>query len=51
MNEGATLAELWQNFELFRDAIFCALFSGVLLGFLGVYVVLRRMVFASAAIS
>jgi zinc transport system permease protein len=45
------IADLVANFPLFRDAILCALFAGLVLGFLGVYVVLRRMVFASAAIS
>jgi zinc transport system permease protein len=45
------LGDLLANLPLFRDAILCALFAGLVLGFLGVYVVLRRMVFASAAIS
>jgi zinc transport system permease protein len=51
MDQAPTLNDLWASFPLFRDAILCALFAGTLLGFLGVYVVLRRMVFASAAIS
>ncbi len=52
MNESSpTLGQLIENLPLFRDAILCGLFAGLLLGFLGVYVVLRRMVFASAAIS
>jgi zinc transport system permease protein len=51
MDQGASLHDLWASFPLFRDAMLCGLFSGLLLGFLGVYVVLRRMVFASAAIS
>lgn len=52
MNEpGPGLAELFENFPLFRDAILSAVLAGGMLGFLGVYVVLRRMVFASAAIS
>jgi zinc transport system permease protein len=37
------------SFELFRDPILCALIAGGVLGFLSVYVVLRRMVFVSAA--
>lgn len=51
MESNPTLSDLWASLPLFRDAILCALFAGTLLGFLGVYVVLRRMVFASAAIS
>jgi zinc transport system permease protein len=45
----------WQGFldawDLFRDAMLCAAFAGAVLGFLGVYVVLRRMVFVSAALT
>jgi zinc transport system permease protein len=37
------------SFDLFRDPILCALIAGGVLGFLSVYVVLRRMVFVSAA--
>lgn len=39
----------WGAFELFRDPMLCALIAGCVLGFLSVYVVLRRMVFVSAA--
>jgi len=52
-----TLAEptQWQQFvagfELFRDPLLCALLAGGVLGFLSVYVVLRRMVFVSAAVA
>lgn len=45
----------WQEFlagyELFRDPLLCALIAGSVLGFLSVYVVLRRMVFVSAAVA
>ncbi len=45
----------WQAFadgwELFRDPILCGLAAGAVLGFLGVYIVLRRMVFVSAAVT
>ena len=45
----------WQEFiagfELFRDPLLCALIAGGVLGFLSVYVVLRRMVFVSAAVA
>ncbi len=51
MSDAPALSDLLANLPLFRDALLCALLAGALLGFLGVYVVLRRMVFASAAIS
>ncbi len=52
-----TLAEpsKWEqfqaSFDLFRDPVLCALIAGGVLGFLSVYVVLRRMVFVSAAVT
>ncbi|HZI16520.1 MAG TPA: metal ABC transporter permease [Myxococcus sp.] len=44
-------AEFLAGFELFRDPLLCALIAGGVLGFLSVYVVLRRMVFVSAAVA
>jgi manganese/iron transport system permease protein len=45
----------WADFvgawDLFRDAMLCGAIAGTVLGFLGVYVVLRRMVFVSAAVT
>lgn len=45
----------WSDFvaawELFRDPTMCAIVAGAMLGFLSAYVVLRRMVFVSAAVS
>jgi zinc transport system permease protein len=45
----------WRAFlgawELFRDPLLCALVAGAVLGFLGVFVVLRRMVFVSAGVT
>lgn len=38
-------------FELFRDPLLCALIAGGVLGFLGVYVVLKRMIFVSATVT
>jgi zinc transport system permease protein len=38
-------------FELFRDPLLCAMAAGGVLGFLGVFVVLRRMVFVSAGVT
>src|SRR5436190_5537987 len=48
---GPTFQDFWDNIALFRDAIVVGGLAGVLLGFLGVHVVLRRMVFASSAIA
>jgi zinc transport system permease protein len=50
MND-ATWHELWVNIAIFKDAIWAAGLAGALLGFIGVHVVLRRMVFASSAIA
>ncbi len=45
----------WTDFvgalDLFRDAILCGAIAGAALGFLGVFIVLRRMVFVTAAIT
>lgn len=48
-----TWAELVQGWELgiYRDAIVCGLVAGLALGYLGVFVVLRKMVFITAAVS
>jgi zinc transport system permease protein len=52
---GAEEAPSWAGFlaawELFRDPVLCAVIAGTVLGFLGVYVVLRRMVFVSVAVT
>ncbi|QRK07717.1 metal ABC transporter permease [Archangium violaceum] len=49
--ETTSWAQFWDAYELFRDPMLCALIAGSVLGFLGVYVVLRRMVFVSAAVT
>jgi zinc transport system permease protein len=49
--DAPTWAEFWSNFAIFRDAIVTGGLAGLLLGFIGVHVVLRRMVFASSAIA
>jgi zinc transport system permease protein len=51
MSESATWYDLWSNLPIFRDAILAGGLAGALLGFIGVHVVLRRMVFASSAIA
>jgi zinc transport system permease protein len=48
---GPSWQELWSNLAIFKDAIWAGGLSGLLLGFIGVHVVLRRMVFASSAIA
>ncbi|MGM0557115.1 MAG: metal ABC transporter permease [Myxococcota bacterium] len=42
---------LFDNWELYQDPILAASISGLVLGLLGVYVVSRRIVFVSAALS
>lgn len=46
-----TLSEFFEAWELFGDAVLAGTIAGMMLGFLGVYVVLRRMVFLTAAMS
>ncbi|MCA9595238.1 MAG: metal ABC transporter permease [Myxococcales bacterium] len=47
----------WAEFEngwhigLYRDPVLCGVFAGVVLGVLGVFVVLRRAIFVTAAVS
>lgn len=45
------LSQFIAGWELFRDPVLTGVIAGALLGALGVYVVLRRMVFMSAALS
>jgi zinc transport system permease protein len=45
------LAEFWAASPIWRDPLLASLLAGALLGFLGVYVVLRRVVFVSAALT
>lgn len=46
-----TLRDFLAAWELFRDPVLAGVIAGATLGYLGVYVVLRRMVFVSAALS
>lgn len=43
--------DLLAGWELFRDPILCGAGAGAALGLLGIFIVLRRMVFISAALS
>jgi zinc transport system permease protein len=47
----STMSDLFANLSIFKDAIWVGGLAGALLGFIGVHVVLRRMVFASSAIA
>src|SRR5262249_43474116 len=46
-----TLHDFFAAWELFRDPVWAGVVAGATLGYLGVYIVLRRMVFVSAALS
>ncbi len=48
MGEQMSFSEFVDAWELFRDPVLTAVAAGAVLGFLSVYVVLRRMVFFSA---
>ncbi|MCG8424181.1 MAG: metal ABC transporter permease [Proteobacteria bacterium] len=49
--QGGTWEEFIAGWELFRDPVYCATIAGFVLGFLSVYIVLKRMVFVSAAVT
>lgn len=51
MDSQATWSELIAGWELFRDPIVSAGVAGAVLGFLSVYIVLRRMIFVSAVVT
>jgi len=44
-------AEFWAARDIWRDPLLASVLAGALLGFLGIYVVLRRTVFVSAALT
>ena len=45
------LSGFWEARDIWRDPLLASVIAGALLGFLGVYVVLRRTVFVSAALT
>ena len=51
MTEPLTLTTFFDLWPLFREAALTGAIAGALLGMLGVYIVLRRLVFLSAAVS
>jgi len=50
-DDAPTWDEFVDGWELFRDPIYAGGIAGLVLGFLSVFVVLRRMVFVSAAVT
>lgn len=51
IDETLTLEQFFEGWELFRGPVLAGSAAGAILGLLGVYIVLRRMVFLSAALS
>jgi zinc transport system permease protein len=51
MDEALTIGQFFEAWELFRAPVLAGTAAGALLGWLGVYIVMRRMVFLSAALS
>jgi zinc transport system permease protein len=49
--EAAGWSDFVAGLDLFFDPMLCSAVAGLVLGYLGVYIVLRRMVFVSAAIT
>jgi zinc transport system permease protein len=49
--EHPTWQDFAANWELYRDPVVCGVVAGAVLGMLGVFVVLRRAVFVTAAVS
>lgn len=47
---GPTLSDFWDSWEIYEHGVLAGVIVGATLGLLGVYVVLRRFVFLSAAI-
>ena len=44
-------ADFWAGRDLWRDPMIAGVLAGAVLGYIGVFVVLKRMVFVSAALS
>lgn len=51
LNAMPRFRDFMESWELFRDPVITGMMAGALLGYLGLYIVLRRMVFVAAAIS
>lgn len=51
LTDTLSFSDFFAAWDLFQDPILAGTIAGTLLGFLGVYIILRRMVFLSAALS
>ncbi len=51
MDSPPSLADFLAAWPLFREAVLCASVAGLVLGYLGVHVVMRRMVFVAATLA
>ena len=51
MEESISFESFFQSWELFAQPFLAGTISGAMLGFLGVYILIRNMVFLSAALS
>ncbi|MGE0402435.1 MAG: metal ABC transporter permease [Kofleriaceae bacterium] len=51
LDDTPTWGDFWNGWPLYREAVYSGAIAGLTLGFLSVYVVLRRMVFVSAAVT
>ena len=49
--EAPTFAEFSRNWDLYRDPVLAGIIAGAALGLVGVFIVLRRAVFVTAAVS
>lgn len=51
MDDNLTISQFFDAWELFRAPVIAGVSAGAILGLVGVYIVLRRMVFLTAALS
>ncbi|HTJ47793.1 MAG TPA: metal ABC transporter permease [Kofleriaceae bacterium] len=51
LDEEPSWSEFWGGWAMYKEAVYSGAIAGLSLGFLSVYVVLRRMVFVSAAVT
>lgn len=51
MDNMMDLASFWENWEFFREASLSGVMAGLMLGVVGVYIVMKRLVFLSAALA
>ncbi len=51
LDDTPTWHDFWNGWPMYKEAVYSGAIAGLSLGFLSVYVVLRRMVFVSAAVT